>query len=53
MNWFFIVGTTGITLLMDLNTAVIGFCILFYVGKHFFSIEDMPDGVEKAMSDEN
>ena len=53
MNWFFIVGTTGITLLMDLNTAVIGFCILFYVGKHFFSIEDMPDGVEMAMSDEN
>jgi SulP family sulfate permease len=30
-DWFFIGGTTIVTLIVDLNTAVILFCVLYYV----------------------
>lgn len=46
MNMFFIAGTTLVTVLVNLNVAVISFCVLFYSMKALRPIHDLFEELE-------
>jgi sulfate permease, SulP family len=48
----FVAYTTIITILFDLNIAVISSTALFYIGKHFWKIEDCEDNLGEMMEAE-
>ena len=48
LQWFVIAGTTIITLIFDLNTAVISFCVIFYIMKKFMGAYDLGKEPEPA-----
>ena len=51
---FFIAGTAAITLVMDLNTAVIAFTALFYVARLLkFTVPDLEPVETVAVVQEN
>ena len=41
LNVLFIVGTTLVTVLVNLNVAVVTFCVLFYVIQMFRPVHDL------------
>jgi SulP family sulfate permease len=53
IDMFFIAGTTIVTVVVNLNVAVIGFTVLFYVMARFMpSLHDIPESVAEGFSDE-
>ena len=53
LNMLFILGTTLVTVLVNLNVAVIAFCILFYVLRAFRPIHDLEqDSETEGFADE-
>jgi len=52
-DMFFIAGTAAITLVIDLNTAVIVFTVLFYVARLKFRVPDLGSAETIAVSQED
>ena len=50
-DMFFIAGTAAITLVMDLNTAVVAFTVLFYLVRLKFKVPDLEQAA--VVTDEN
>jgi SulP family sulfate permease len=54
LNMLFIAGTTIVTVLVDLNVAVVSFCVLFYVIGAFRPIHDLiQDSETEGFADED
>lgn len=48
IQFLFILGTTVVTVLVDLNTAVISGTILFYIARYFWQISDVEPDFEQV-----
>ena len=54
LNMFFIAGTTIVTVLINLNVAVIAFCVLFYILRAVRPIHDLAqDSESEGFADED
>jgi len=51
IQFLFIIYTTLVTVIVDLNVAVFSGTILFYIGKKFFGVIDAEDDYEEVHSD--
>lgn len=52
IDMFFIVGTTAVTLIQDLNTAVVLFTVLFYLVRLYVKVPDLEAPVADAGQDQ-
>ena len=50
-DMFFIAGTTLVTVLVNLNVAVVSFCVLFYVMMRFTTVPDLEPAITEGLSD--
>lgn len=53
IDMLFIAGTTLVTVIVNLNVAVVSFCVLFYVMSRFITVPDLQPAMTEGFSDED